>query len=326
LTTAGLPPASSNARAFLPTARLKPWQNLQWRRKPPRLGLNLSLGASDRMLKCFVKRRLSLMVKVLTAVACLLAASTIAGAAPRNSNRNSACSAWNETFSSGKLDPSRWVVGDDRAVGTTSTNAGYYDPSNVQVTPGVLRLALRQVAGTDAGTFISYGGMVRAKQPCGYGTYQWTMRMSSTASCPRSACQGESVSGSVSAGFIYINNSETEIDFEFEGQDAKSVHLVNWLNVNPDKDPGDDEKTSYQHTPFDPIDRLHRYKFIWTPGKISYYIDGKLIVEQTTNVPSAPAYFRINHWGTNNPHWGGSATAGTIRYMYITQASYRPGN
>ena len=258
------------------------------------------------------------------AVVCLLAMSTIAWAAPGDSKGTQACSAWNETFSSGKLDSSRWLVGKDKAVGTNSSNAGYYDPNNVQVTPGVLRLALTQSAGKDAGTVISTGGMVRTQQPCGYGTYQWTMRMSSTASCPDSSCEGQAVSGSVSAGFIYINNSETEIDFEFEGQDPNSVHLVNWLNPKPDDDPSDDAKTSYQHAPFDPIAGQHTYKFIWTEGKISYYIDGKVVVEQTTNVPRVPAYFRINHWGTNNRHWGGTATIGVTRYMYVTNASYTP--
>lgn len=264
------------------------------------------------------------MLNVFKAIVCLLAVSTIAWAAPDDPKPVPACSAWNETFSSGKLDLSRWLVGGGKAVGTNATNAGYYDVNNVQVTPGVLRLALTQYAGKTEGTVASYGGMIRTKEPCGYGTYQWTMRMSSTAACADSSCPGQAVSGSVSAGFIYINNSQTEIDFEFEGQDPTSVHMVNWLNVNPDDDPSDAAKTSYELKPFDPIAGQHAYKFIWTEGKISYYVDGKLIVEQTTNVPSAPAYFRINHWGTNNRHWGGTATTGVTRYVYVTQASYTP--
>ena len=54
------------------------------------------------------------------------------------------------------------------------------------------------------------------------------------------------------------------------------------------------------------------------------YVDGKWIVDHTTNVPTAPAYFRINHWGTNSTGWGGLATTGVTRYLYVTHASYSP--
>lgn len=275
-----------------------------------------------------------MLARTLKAAVCLLVASASMCAAqphPRGTPRypqnvRITCAAWSDTFASGKLDLNRWVIGTGSSPGSSSTNNPIYETSNVQVTPGVLRLALTQVAGTVNGKpgVISYGGMVRTNQLCGYGTYSWTMKMSSTALCPDSSCAGQAVSGGVSAGFVYVNNSQTEIDFEFQGQDPSSVHLVNWLNLIPATDPVNSEKTSTQYSSFNPIDGQHTYMFIWVPGKISFYIDGKWIVDHTTNVPTAPAYFRMNHWGTNSTSWGGLATTGVTRYLYITRASYSP--
>jgi beta-glucanase (GH16 family) len=281
------------------------------------------------------------LTKILKTVVCLLAMSTLTWAShgsngvnnsanPNKGGGNSggSCSAWSDTFSSGKLDGSRWVIASGGAPGTNATNTGYYETGNVQVSPGVLRIALTQVAGTASGTFLSYGGLVRTKQACGYGTYQWTMKMSSTALCAGSACTGQAVSGSVSAGFLYVNNSQTEIDFEFQAPAPTAVYLVNWLNLNPSVDPTESEETvdaySSASPAFNPLDGQHTYKFVWTAGKISYYVDGTWVVDHTTNVPTAPAYFMINHWGTDNPNWGGPATTGVTRYMYVTQTSYSP--
>ena len=264
-----------------------------------------------------------MLPKILRMTVCVLVATSMAWAAKPQKPVPS-CSAWSDSFTNGTLDTSRWMKMTGYAPGTSSTysNTGYYEPGNVVVTPGLLRIDLTQVY-TGSG-YISYGGAVRSMQVCGYGTYQWTMQMSSTATC--APCVGNAVSGSVSAGFLYVNNSQTEIDFEFQGQDASSVHLVNWLNTNPKLDPTGSQETSTQYSAqgFSPIDGLHTYKFIWTQGKISYYIDGNFIVTHTTNVPTAPAYFWINHWGTNSPYWGGLADPNQARSMYVTQVSYTP--
>ena len=257
------------------------------------------------------------VVKIAAMVVFILGSSLTSMAAPRKA---SGCSAWNDTFTSGSLD-SRWVVVSGSAPGTSSTynNTSSYDPNNVLVTPGLLRITLTQVP--NGSGILSYGGAIRTNQTCGYGTYQWTMRMSSTALCKDATCQGEAVSGSVSAGFIYVNNSQTEIDFEMQGQDSTAVHLVNWKTTS-------NETSTLYPLPgspaFNPIDGLHVYKFVWTKGKISYYVDGNFAGTHTTNVPTAPAYFWINHWGTNSPYWGGTATTGVARYLYVTQASYSP--
>lgn len=241
---------------------------------------------------------------------------------------SSSCAAWQETFPTTTLDASRWTIATGQAPGYIPyTHIGYYEPYNVQIPKaGVLQLGLTQVAGTVDGSsgIVSHGAMIYTNQVCGYGTYSWTMKMSSTALCADSSCTGEAVSGGVSAGFLYVNNSQTEIDFEFQGQDANSLYLVNWLNTNPSSDPTGRNETFTRYTPFNAIDGQHSYTFVWSRRKISYYIDGKWIVDHKTNVPSAPAYFMINHWGTNSTNWGGLATTGIARYFYITKVSYTP--
>jgi endo-1,3-1,4-beta-glycanase ExoK len=146
--------------------------------------------------------------------------------------------------------------------------------------------------------------------------------MSSTAASPMG--EGYPTSGSVSAGFIYVNNSQTEIDFEFSGKDPDALYMVNWLNPNPARDPTEANETYSFVQPFDSTSSFHTYKFIWQRGKISYYVDGILKAEHTTNVPSAPAYFMINHWGTDSGNWGGTAIVGTPRYFHVDWVRYTP--
>jgi beta-glucanase (GH16 family) len=253
----------------------------------------------------------------------VLAASSLMWAA-RPEAATPTCAAWQDNFQT--LDLSRWTIASGSAPGSSTVNVAAFDPNHVILTdPGVLRLTLTQVAGTINGTpgVYSYGGSLRTNFICGYGTYTWKMKMSSTALCADSSCQGTAVSGSVSAGFIYVNNSQTEIDFEFQGQTPGYVYLVNWLNTKPHRDPTSRNETSTPYA-FNPIDGQHTYQFVWRQGRIDYYVDGILAATHTTNVPTAPAYFIMNHWGTNSTNWGGTATPGTTRYMYVTYASYAP--
>jgi beta-glucanase (GH16 family) len=245
-----------------------------------------------------------------------------------NKGGGGASSAWLEDFSSSKLNTKFWVVASGQAPGyIAGYHIGYYDRSHVKIQSGILSTLLTQETGTvDSNTSgtISRGTLIYTRKKYGYGTYEWTMRMSSTATDPNG--DGPPVSGSVSAGFIYVNNSETEIDFEFSGLDFDTLYMVNWNNPTPNSGPtlGDRD---YKATALpDLTDTFHTYKFVWEPGKISYYIDEATVPAfvSTDHVPSAPAYFMINHWGTDSPDWGGAATTGTDRYFYIDRVSYTP--
>lgn len=181
----------------------------------------------------------------------LLSFSTAAEAAPSQS-QHSTCAAWRDDFNGVQLDPALWVVDAGQAPGyKVKDHIGYYRPDHVTVQSGYLSMRLTQELGSVDGTtgVISKGALVHSRLRCGYGTYEWRMRMSNTASSPDNP--GHPVSGSVSAGFNYVNNSQTEIDFEFSAKDQDTVHLTDWLNPTPSSDPTEANETSTAVSPFD---------------------------------------------------------------------------
>jgi endo-1,3-1,4-beta-glycanase ExoK len=128
---------------------------------------------------------------------------------------------FSHTFSSGILDASKWLASDEPAPGRISgINQGSFIPSNVDLSKGLLCLKLQQQQGSSG--VISIGGQIQSLETFGYGTYEWTMRASSTSATPNGS--GLVVSGQISSGFIFVNNSQTEIDFEIEGQTPR--HLM----------------------------------------------------------------------------------------------------
>jgi len=272
-----------------------------------------------------LRRRNSLWALPLVGTS-LTAVVSVPAAASAKKSQPATCAAWQDDFNTSGLDPTRWVIASGQAPGyIPGYHIGYYDPSHVSVGGGHLTLTLTQTTGqvdSNPAGVVSRGALIYTQFKCGYGTYEWTMRMSSTAASP--TAPGEPVSGSVSAGFIYVNNSQTEIDFEFSGENPNSLYLVNWLNPNPQTDPTSSDETYTAVYPFDSTSGFHTYRFVWQAGRISYFIDGILKAVHTTNVPSAPAYFMINHWGTDSAYWGGTATVGTTRYFYLNHASYTP--
>lgn len=240
--------------------------------------------------------------------------------------KNQPCTAFTDNFDGTQVDGNRWVVANGRAPGyIAGSHIGYYQPDRVTVSGGFLRIRLTQEYGTvdGVGGVISRGGLVYTKQKCGYGTYEWNVRMSTTSASPTDPTGGP-VTGSVSAGFNYVNNSETEIDFEFSAKNPDTLWMVNWYNTNPAQDPTGQHETYSYLQPFDSTSYFHQYKYVWEPGKITFYVDGVQKAVHTTDVPSAAAYFMINHWGTNGPGWGGYASVGQVRYYYIDSVKFTP--
>jgi beta-glucanase (GH16 family) len=273
-----------------------------------------------------------------TMVAALLlvfafAAPSWAGGQPKKPGSNGKpTSAWRDDFSGSSLNTQFWVIGSGQAPGyIPGYHLGDYLPSHVQIVEDTagsyLRLLLSQEFGTvdtNPAGVLSHGAIVYSKSKYGYGTYEWRMRMSSTSPTPTG--DGDSVSGSVSAGFVYVNNSQTEIDFEFSAipEDANTLYMVNWLNPHPHRAPTDAERTYDTFDISDISAAFHDYKFVWQAGIITFYVDDVAQATHTTNVPSAPAYFMINHWGTDSGGWGGSASTGVSRYFYVDWVQYTP--
>jgi beta-glucanase (GH16 family) len=185
-------------------------------------------------------------------------------------------------------------------VGNVNGNTGTFSPSNVSVGSDLI-LTLSQVQ-QDSG-IRSTGAEVHTKQPFSYGTFEFTSWVSAA------------VSGTTASGFLFTNNSQTEIDMEQTGDRPYAVDCTNWSGLS-----------SYQDTEVTGFDQLlpHDFKIIWQANQVDWYVDGQLIVTHVASVPSAPAPFLFNMWGTNNSAWGGWATPGTTRYMHITSFHYTP--
>ena len=213
-----------------------------------------------------------------------------------------------------KLDQNVWRVSTWTAPGSMPNHRGEFTRNNVAITNGMLRLSLIQTS-TNKG-IVSKGAEISTNKLFHYGSYEWEMRASSTAIAPMSA--GVPVRGSVTGCFIYFDNASTEIDFEIEGNERhKFVQLTSW----------EGESAPNEHTKIDssanlPHSKFHLYKFIWMPGKIEFYIDDKLVAIHDKVVPSLPARVVINHWGTNNADWGGLATSGVRRHLFVKNFTY----
>lgn len=185
-------------------------------------------------------------------------------------------------------------------VGNVNGNVGTFSSSNVSI-GSYLVLSLKQTR--QGSKILSSGSEVGTTRTFTYGTFEFTSRVVNVAS------------GSVASGFLYATNSVTEIDMEQVGNKPNAVDCTNWKGVSNFQDT---EVTGYNQG------NTHNFKIVWRPTYVNWYVDGKLVVSHTRAVPSAPAPFLFNLWGTNQSSWGGVATTGITRYMYISNFKYTP--
>jgi endo-1,3-1,4-beta-glycanase ExoK len=247
----------------------------------------------------------------------LLVLSLLGAATLAQSNRppdvGSPSPAFTDDFSDGTLDKTKWFIDTGRAPGNIDgVNQGTLSEDHIDLSTGMLRLKLTQNVSGSLAT--SAGSEIRSKQLFGYGTYVWIARAASTSATPRGT--GSAVSGTVTDVFNFIDNSKTEIDFEYQGQTPSTLEMTNYSTVSHSKStstavPGADNS-------------FHEYKFVWSPEKIEFYVDGKLVSTHTEHIPSAPAAILINLWGTNSTSFGGVATDGATSYLYVSSVSYTP--
>lgn len=217
---------------------------------------------------------------------------------------------FSDTFSGGTINTENWIVSnwtsnDYAGAGNNMT----WSPSAINLSEGLLQMILTQPT---SGT--STGAELQSKNTYGFGTYQYVMRMSSTS--PTSTGTGSVVSGSDSAAFSFINNSQTEIDIEFCGNTPNNIWLTNWDTTNL--------KTYTEPAAANLASGFHTYTVVWAPASITWSIDGVVVATHTTNIPQTPAYIMLNFWGTNSSSWGGVATPGVTRYFYVKSVSFTP--
>ena len=227
-----------------------------------------------------------------------------------------------DNFNEGVLDTSKWVVsnyGSNNYAGGGSNVT--FSPNNIDLSGGSLRMELTQPT---AGT--SNGAEITTKLSFGYGTYKFSMRAGSTS--PISSGTGTTESGQISSTFIIYNPpptyaSITEIDApEIEGLSARNddIEWTVWKNSNA-TDP-----TPEFNVVSNPEDAFHVYTFVWSATSIKFYVDGVLKATCTSGIPTVAAVIDINFYGTNDTKWGGLATVGVTRYMYVNGVRFWAAN
>lgn len=230
--------------------------------------------------------------------------------------------AFSEDFSEG-LNPGKWTVSDWAAPHNSPENRGYFKPSNVKIVGGLLQLKLTQEQNSD-GSITSVGGEVKTVRSFGFGIYRFQLKASSAQE--DWATPGKAFSGSVTGAALFANKSETEIDIEMEGHPDRS-HLTQtstWTSED------EEDHEIVKVPPFsryggnNPHDKFHNYAFIWMPDRVEFYRDGELISIHRNKIPRKPGQFIFNHWGTNIAAWGGKATPGVVRYVYVRKFSFTP--
>lgn len=275
------------------------------------------------MMKIVKHKTLISAVVVLLFISCLSyvkASTTTPAKSSASENRKIV---WKDDFNS--LNTSFWNVPDRTALegSIRQDHLGYFKKNNVWVKNGYLILRLTQRHGkVDANEngIISSGAELESKKKFGYGTYEWRMRLSSTSEDPTKP--GKTVPGQISAGFNFVNNSQTEIDFEVEGQYPNQLEMTTWKNPDTSGFPTTDDRIfTFKQIP-NLSSQFHTFTFIWKPDVITYFLDGKLVATHKEHVPTTSANFMINHWGTDNEDFGGLATPGATRYMIVDWVKY----
>ncbi len=126
-------------------------------------------------------------------------------------------------------------------------------------------------------------GELHTRKRLGYGRYEARMRTAAG-------------SGLNTAFFTYVGPpngqpEHDEIDFEFLGKTPRSVELNYWSN-------GRQQPSTDVDLGFDASADFHDYAFEWTPGKIRWFADGKLLHEspEGADVPDKPGYLFFSLW------------------------------
>ena len=234
---------------------------------------------------------------------------------------------FSDDFNEGKLDTNKWTIATYKSPDShPDVNEGQYIPEALDFSNGMLTITSdqpRMHSGHRGSAQPSYGGAIISKELFGFGTYEFVMRMSTTANRPEG--KGGARTGSVSSGFLYNKNSETEIDLEFLGNE-NAIWITTWHNKRPKDVPklSDDIRAETKIDNEHLADTFHTYRIEWTPQRVKVYIDDTLASDHKHHVPTAPAHIILQHRGTNSDKWGGDADIDVTHYFYVKSVSFTP--
>jgi endo-1,3-1,4-beta-glycanase ExoK len=207
------------------------------------------------------------------------------------------------------LNAGRWYVSDGWANGAHQNCA--WSKDEISVRNSMLDVGFAKAAGADNRDYIC--GEVQTKTAFGYGTYEARLKT------PKG-------SGLNAAFFSYIGPPKAathdEIDFEVLLKDTSRVQTGGYAA----------NKGVKSHTPELPkpsdTDFID-YAFVWGPGSLKYYIDGKLVqsVDDPTQVQTQPQRIYFSLWGSDKlTDWMGPfVDPGTVSMQVDWVAYTAPG-
>ena len=124
------------------------------------------------------------------------------------------------------------------------------------------------------------GGEYRTNDTFGYGMYDVSMKPIKN-------------DGVVTSFFTYTGPTDgtvwDEIDIEFLGKDTTKVQFNYYTN-------GVGNHEYVYDLGFDASQSFHQYGFLWLPGRITWYVDGKEVYTATNNIPTTPGKIMMNVW------------------------------
>lgn len=177
------------------------------------------------------------------------------------------------------LDPKRWQLSDGWANGDHM--GCVWSKDHIRLVERGVELLLTD---TPRGARAFSCGELMSRPMFGFGTYE--VRMKPAPLNP----------GIVSAFFTYTGrphgNPHDEIDFEFVGARARSVDASYYANdqSNPKDVPLD----------FDARSGFHDYAYHWTPDRVTWYANGKIVREIIRTAdkpfPTTPGKLYISIW------------------------------
>ena len=209
------------------------------------------------------------------------------------------------------LDGRRWYVSDGWVNG--AHQGCTWSRAAVEIKKGLLKLSVlrrpNHLRPLVCGEVQALGGAY------GYGTYETRMR----------AAGG---SGLNSAIFTYSGPPNTpihdEIDFEFLGKAQQKVMLNYYVA-------GHGENITLQNLPTSANEEFHNYAFVWQPGKVRWFVDGKLVrTADQSPLPSTPGKLYLSLWSGSSiaNSWMGpldeSAVPATAEYDWVAYTA--PGD
>lgn len=185
--------------------------------------------------------------------------------------------AFTETFE--QIDETRWRVADGWTNGEWTAND--WRRSQIRLLPEGVEVTLARTRGGDK-RFSS--GELQSETEYRYGYFETRMRV------PRG-------SGLVTGFFTYTRPASErtwdEIDIEILGRDTRSIQFTYFHR-------GERQVTTVP-LGFDAADDFHTYGFEWTPRAIRWYVDGRLVHEETGTrgpLPQSPQRLYLHLWNT----------------------------